>query len=74
MPCKLIQQFQITEPTEVAMSDGDGYSTNQETIWGTSDTNATQFPENAFRLGSYLDMTFSSLLVSSRIHGSDRAF
>jgi hypothetical protein len=50
-------------------SDGDGYSTNQETIWGTSDTNATDFPDNAFRLGSYLDMTFSSLPFL-RTHGA----
>ena len=28
--------------------DGDGYSTNQEVLWKTSDTNATDFPENAF--------------------------
>ena len=49
--------------------DGDGYSANQETIWQTSDTNATDFPDNAFRLGSYLDSTFSSLPFL-RTHGA----
>ena len=50
-------------------TDGDGYSTNQEVLWKTSDTNATDFPDNAFRLGSYLDMTFSSLPFL-RTHGA----
>ena len=41
-------------------ADGDGYSRNQEVIFGTNDNNATLFPDNAFRLGSYLDRTLSS--------------
>ena len=41
-------------------NDGDGYSLNQETLFGTNDNNATRFPDNAFRLGSYLDRTLSS--------------
>ena len=49
-------------------ADGDGYSLNQETKYGTVDTDAASYPRNAFRVLDYIDETFRSDKYL-RLHG-----